>query len=71
MIWETNSLRCGFLSVKHMNINYKTALTDIEIHSLITHQLKYKKTRLEEWNCIDLVLSKWNINIYENGTVRK
>lgn len=71
MIWETNSLRCGFLSVKHMNINYKTALTDTEIHNLITRQFKYKRKRLEEGNCMDLVLSKGNINMHENDTVRK
>ena len=69
MIWETNSLRCGFLSVKHMNINYKTALTDTEIRNLITRQVKYKRKRLEEGNCMDLVLSKGNINMHENDTV--
>jgi len=69
LIWETNSLRCGFLSVKHMNINYKTALTDTEIRNLITRQVKYKRKRLEEGNCMDLVLSKGNINMHENDTV--
>jgi len=71
LIWETNSLRCGFLSVKHMNINYKTALTDTEIHNLITCQFKYKRKTPEDGNCMDLVLSKGNINMHENDKVRK
>jgi len=54
-----------------MNINYKTALTDTEIHNLITCQFKYKRKTPEDGNCMDLVLSKGNINMHENDKVRK
>lgn len=71
MIWETNSLRCGFLSVKNMNINYKIALTDTETHNWITGKFNYKSKRFEEGNCMDLLLRKGNINMHKNDTVRK